>query len=275
MVSARRTKPCGLMEIGLSSRSHLVHNLDVVVEDGCDDGHHIGFDDPCPDILRSPHADVEDALERQVPLPHVHHVLAAALLEDAYQALDAAIDGEDVAYACGGCGEVGEVVERVDEREGGGAVEGAAVVEGGGDAHRGLVGVRDAEVYLAHVCSCLVPSQRGWGVAGWSVAGLVSHVVGSKQSNLAAASVVQTAGLGVRVRAASLVSCCDVHATRGPCVRVKDGEAALRASNVVPARRTRGCKGPDRLVTRIAAGLGRYEASRMQRSEKGRRGRLL
>ena len=95
----------------------LLDYFDVVVEDSSDDGHHVSLDDTRPDVLGAPYADVEDALEGQVPLPHVHHVLAAALLEDAYQAFDATIDGQDVAYAGRrGC-EVGEVVERVDERE--------------------------------------------------------------------------------------------------------------------------------------------------------------
>jgi L-fucose mutarotase/ribose pyranase (RbsD/FucU family) len=106
------------VDFGFGSCPHLVDDLDVVVENGCDDRHHVGFDDTRPDVLRATHADVEDALEGQVPLPHVHHVLAPALFEDAYQTFDAAIDGENVAYACRGCGEVGEVVQRVDEREG-------------------------------------------------------------------------------------------------------------------------------------------------------------
>ena len=53
------------------------------------------------------------------------------------------------------------MVERVDERQGRGAVEGAAVVEGGGDADRGLVGVGDAEVDLTHGGR----GPRGW--RGW------------------------------------------------------------------------------------------------------------
>jgi hypothetical protein len=139
------------VDFGFSSCPHLVDDLDVVVENGGNDRHHIGFDHTRPDILRAAYTNVEDALEGKVPLPHVHHVLAPALLEDAYQALDTAINGENVSYACRGCGEVGKVVERVDEREGRCAVEGTAVVEGGGDAHRSLVGVGDAKVYFAHV----------------------------------------------------------------------------------------------------------------------------
>jgi hypothetical protein len=91
-------------------------------------------------------------LEGQVPLPHVHHVLAPALLEYAYQALNTTIDSQNVPDAGRGCGQIGEMVERVDEREGRCAVESTAVVESGGDADRGLVGVGDAEVDFAHVC---------------------------------------------------------------------------------------------------------------------------
>ena len=42
------------------------------------------------------------------------------------------------------------MVERIDERQGGGAVEGPTVVEGGGDADRGLVGGRNAEIWFTH-----------------------------------------------------------------------------------------------------------------------------
>ena len=150
MVSVGRTN-ARVMDASFGSGPAFVHDLNVVVENGSDDGNHVCLDNPGPHVLRTSHADVEDALEGKVPLPHVHHVLAPPLLEDAYQPLDAAVDGEDVAYAGGGGGEICEVVERVDEGEGGGAVEGAAVVEGGGDADRGLVGVGDAEVDLTHV----------------------------------------------------------------------------------------------------------------------------
>ena len=136
----------------------LLNDLKVVVEDGGDDGHHIRLDDTPPHLLGTAHANVDDALKSEVPLPHVHEVAGAALLEDAYEALDAAVDGEDVAYAAGGGGQVGEVVEGGDEGQGGGAVEGAAVVEGGGDAHGRLVGAGDAEVDFAHVAG------RGGGV---------------------------------------------------------------------------------------------------------------
>jgi len=180
MVSARGATNSGVSpQLGFCSFPALIDNLDVVVEDGCDDGHHVGFNNPRADVFGPSHADVEDALEGEVPLPHVHHVLASALLEDAYQSLNAAIDREDVPYpGRGGC-EVGEVVERVDEREGRGAVEGAAVVQSGSDADRSLVGVRDAKIDLAHVC--LLVLWVLWGGVEGASAALVSHVVKCRQ----------------------------------------------------------------------------------------------
>jgi len=172
------------MQLSLGPRPVLVDNLDVVVEDGGDDGDHVGLDDTGPDVLGAPYTNVKDALEGEVPLPHVHHVLAPALLEDAYQTLDAAIDGEDVPDAGRRRGQIGEMVERVDEREGRGAVEGTAVVEGGGDADRGLVGIGDAKVDFTHVGWLLQRAVRGGceGEEPWGGAALVSHVVGDKQA---------------------------------------------------------------------------------------------
>lgn len=125
-------------------------NLKVVVQDGGDDRDHIGFNHSRPYVLGSTNADVDDALKCQVPLPHVHHILAPALLQDADQPLDATIDGKNVSYACRRCCQVGKVVEGVDEREGRGTIESTTIVKRGGDTHRRLVDVRDAEVDLPH-----------------------------------------------------------------------------------------------------------------------------
>lgn len=138
----------------------LFDDFDVIIEDGGNDGYHVCLDDSSADILGTTNTDVDDALEGQVPLPHAHHILAATLLEDADKAFDAAIDGEDVADPSRGGGEVGEVVERVDEREGRRAVESATVVEGGGDADRRLVDVGDAKVDLPHAGQA-VPTEGG------------------------------------------------------------------------------------------------------------------
>jgi hypothetical protein len=127
-----------------------VHDLDVVVEDGRDDGNQVSLDDSGADVLRSSDADIDDTLEGQVPFPHVHHILTPPLLQNAHQPLDAAIDRQDIPYAGGGGCEVSEVVQGVDEREGGGAVEGSAVIQGGGDADRGLVDIGDAEIDFSH-----------------------------------------------------------------------------------------------------------------------------
>jgi len=42
------------------------------------------------------------------------------------------------------------VIERIDEREGGGAIEGSAIVQGGSDADRCLVDIWDAEIDFPH-----------------------------------------------------------------------------------------------------------------------------
>jgi len=139
----------------------LFDGLYVVVEQSSNDGDHVCFNDSCAHILRASDADVDDALKGKVPLPHVHGVLASALFQYADQAFDTAIDGEDVAYAGGGGGEVGEIVERVYERQRGGAVESATVVEGRGDADGCLVRIWYAEIVLPHDC-CSGGDSRGW-----------------------------------------------------------------------------------------------------------------
>jgi hypothetical protein len=156
MVSRGRAKPGGIpLQLCFCLLSALVDDFDIIVEYRGDDRYHVGFHHSRPDVLGASDTDVENALERKIPLPHVHHVLTPALFEYAYQSFDTAIDGEDVPNAGGRCGEVCEMVERVDEGKGRGAVEGSAVVEGGSDADRGLIGVGDAEINLSHVCSGL------------------------------------------------------------------------------------------------------------------------
>lgn len=77
----------------------LLNHFDVVVEDCGNDGHHVSLDDSRPDTFSAADSNVHDALESQVPFPHVHHVFAAALLQNADQSLDAAIDCENVSDA--------------------------------------------------------------------------------------------------------------------------------------------------------------------------------
>lgn len=139
--------------------STFVDDFDVIVEDGGDDGNHIGFDNPGTNGLGTAYTYVDHALKSKVPLPHAHHILAATLLEDADQALDSSIDGENVADASGRGSKVGEMVKRVNEGERRGAVERSTIVQSGGDAHRRLVDVRDAEVHFPHFG--LVDSKRG------------------------------------------------------------------------------------------------------------------
>ncbi len=127
-----------------------IHHLDIIVEDRSNHGHHVRFDDPRPHILRASHADVDHALKCQIPFPHVHHILAPPGLEQTYQSLDASVDREDVSNPRRGGGEVGEVVEGIDQRQRRRAIEGSTVIQRRGDAHRRLVDIRNAEVDFSH-----------------------------------------------------------------------------------------------------------------------------
>lgn len=138
------------MVLGIGSLPHLIEDLQVVVEDGGNDGHHVGLDDPCPDALRAAHTDVDNTLEGEAPFPHLHQILTPALLEDADESFDAAIDGEDIADSSGRGGEIRQMVQGVDQRQGRSAVEGPAVVKGGGDIDGRFVHIGDAEVDLSH-----------------------------------------------------------------------------------------------------------------------------
>jgi hypothetical protein len=100
-------------------------------------------------------------LKSQIPLPHVHHILAPPSLEKAYQSFDAAVDCEDIPYSGGGGREVSEVVEGIDEGKCRGTIEGSAVVEGRGDAHRCLVDIRDTKIDFSH--DGVVPHDRDEG----------------------------------------------------------------------------------------------------------------
>ena len=94
----------------------LFDDLEVIVQDRRNHRHHIRFHDSPSYSLRASHADVHDALKSKVPLPHLHHILTPPLLENTYQPLDAAIDGEYVSYAARRCRQICQVIERVDER---------------------------------------------------------------------------------------------------------------------------------------------------------------
>jgi hypothetical protein len=75
-------------------------NLDVVVEYCGNDGNHVGLDDSRPHWLGASNPYVDDALEGQVPFPHIHHVFTTALLQNADQPLDSAINCENFSDAC-------------------------------------------------------------------------------------------------------------------------------------------------------------------------------
>lgn len=77
-----------------------VDDFDVIIEDSGDDWNHVGFDDPGTNILCTSNANINHALESEIPFPHAHHILTATLLEDADKSFDAPIDGEDVTDTC-------------------------------------------------------------------------------------------------------------------------------------------------------------------------------
>jgi hypothetical protein len=129
-----------------------VDSLGIVIEDGSDDGDHVGFNDTGADVLRASNTNIDNALESKIPFPHSHHVLTTALLENADETLDTSIDGEDIADASRGCGEIGEMVERVDEGEGRGAIESTAIIQGGSNTDGRLVDVGNTKVDFPHVC---------------------------------------------------------------------------------------------------------------------------
>jgi hypothetical protein len=83
----------------LSFFAALIDGFDVIVENGGDDGDHVGLDDASADIFGASDADIDNTLEGKIPFPHSHHVLTATLLEDADEPLDAAINGENITDA--------------------------------------------------------------------------------------------------------------------------------------------------------------------------------
>lgn len=76
-----------------------LNHFNVIVEDGSNDGDHVGLNNTRANVFGAANSDVDDALEGEVPFPHVHHIFAPALLQDADQPLDAAIYSQDISYA--------------------------------------------------------------------------------------------------------------------------------------------------------------------------------
>jgi hypothetical protein len=105
----------GLLLRFLRLLSTPIYDLYVVVENSSDNWDHICLYHPSPYRLRATDPDIDNTLERKIPFPHIHHVLASACLEKADQPFDTAIDGKNISDACGGCREVGEVVQGIDE----------------------------------------------------------------------------------------------------------------------------------------------------------------
>lgn len=77
----------------------LVNHLDIIVQYGCDNWHHVGLDNASSHVLGPTNPNVNHTLEGQIPFPHVHHILAAPLLQYAHQPLYSSIDGQDISDA--------------------------------------------------------------------------------------------------------------------------------------------------------------------------------
>jgi hypothetical protein len=92
-----------------------INHFDVVIEYCSNDGNHICFYHPRPDILRASDPNIDNALESQIPFPHIHHIFASPRLEKAYQSLNTSIDCQDVPYPCGGGRQICKVVQGIDE----------------------------------------------------------------------------------------------------------------------------------------------------------------
>lgn len=138
----------------LDSLATLVDDPDVIVEYGCNDRNHISLDNPSPYILRAANPNIEHTLKGEIPFPHLHHLLASSLLENAYQPFHAAVDGENIPDSSrGGC-QVGQMIQGVNQGQRRGTIEGAAVVQSGSNAHRRLVDIGDAEIDFSHLHRC-------------------------------------------------------------------------------------------------------------------------
>lgn len=70
----------------------LLDNFNIIVEYSRDDRDHISLDHPSPYVLSPTNSYVNNTLESEIPFPHVHHILASPLFQNAYQPLDATID---------------------------------------------------------------------------------------------------------------------------------------------------------------------------------------
>ena len=66
----------GLLRLLTTSIDHLY----VVVENGRNHWYEVRLDYPSADSLRATDANIDHALEGEVPLPHIHHILAPSLL---------------------------------------------------------------------------------------------------------------------------------------------------------------------------------------------------
>lgn len=61
-----------------------VDDFNVVVKDCCNDRHHVGFHNSRPNAFGPAYSNIHNALECQIPLPHLHHLLTSTLLQYTY-----------------------------------------------------------------------------------------------------------------------------------------------------------------------------------------------
>lgn len=87
-----------------------LEDFQIVLQNGSNDRHDIGLNNTRADVFGATDTNINDTLESQVPLPHFHHVLLSALLENVDQLLNATINGENVSDSSGRSGEISKVV---------------------------------------------------------------------------------------------------------------------------------------------------------------------
>jgi len=80
----------------------------------------------------------------------MHLIFTPPLFQDADKPFNASIHSQDISDSGRGSGKICQVVEGIDKGKGGGAVQGSAVIEGGGDMDGSLVDIWDTEVDLSH-----------------------------------------------------------------------------------------------------------------------------
>lgn len=139
--------------------------MEVVVEHGGNHGDDAAKGDAAANVFSAAGADKHEALKGKGPFPGGEgflgeelvvgelgsfRLVVVALFENGDEAFNAAVCGEGITDSGGGGGEVGEVVERVDEGPVGGAVKGSPVVERGRDGDRRSIERDRSKISFSH-----------------------------------------------------------------------------------------------------------------------------